>query len=93
MMRVGKIWNVVTQLNHVKCGDLALSKSLIIGIITLLSVASFTEGSFAANKAPANWPKYGKGTWIECKKFKRLGSVLIRIDAKGNWFCWTGRAR
>ena len=47
--------------------------------------------SFAASKAQTKKTKLGKGSWIDCKKFRRQGPVLIKID-KGKWLCWTGKA-
>jgi hypothetical protein len=62
-------------------------------VVLVLSLSFFEEigSSFSASNVPGKKVKLGKGTWIDCKKFHRQGKVLIKVDAKGNWLCWTGK--
>jgi hypothetical protein len=64
-------------------------------VAAFISVAVFLSqagvSSFSASKPLAKRAKLGKGTWVDCKKFHRPGPVLIRVDGKGKWLCWTGK--
>jgi hypothetical protein len=65
---------------------------IVLAVLALsLFLSAETGSSFSANKVPGKRVKLGKGTWVDCKKFHGQGKVLIKIDAKGNWLCWTGK--
>jgi hypothetical protein len=64
----------------------------VAALIILLFITQQVDPVFAASKTQTKKAKFGKGSWIDCKKFRGQGSVLIRIDSKGKWFCWTGKA-
>jgi len=67
---------------------------IAMAFLLSLFVIQQIDVSLAASKTQTQKKKakLGKGSWIDCKKFRRQGPVLIRIDSKEKWFCWTGKA-